>query len=227
MTIVIPVRNGGPGEPETLRYALRSIARNLPHETPVLFGYRPDWYLGEHRPTVQDKDKHGNIGINLLAAAAEFPTFTFWSDDCYVMKPAVPAVHAREESVDHLFDRCPTMPWKVTFGAQRDMLRQWGYDTNTLPCSDSHHPMLINSERLVELVERVKATNPKHPLGAFKALYGAGCDVEVSEDPKVMNPRRSINPDATYVSTCGATFFHGQAGVEIRAAFPEPCQYER
>lgn len=225
--IVIPVREGKPDAPESLRYVLRSLHANAPDHTPVVVGHRPAWYVGEHIPTVQTGDKHGNIGVNLETAAREMEGFWLYSDDTYLLHPATPAVWARPESVEHLLERTPAIPWRKTFKTQRDLLARWGFDVDTLPCSDSHHPMLIDSAILTDLFARVRKGAPHHPLGSFKALYGAGRHTEVGDDPKILQVHRSIPEGATYLSTTVTTFTQGQAGRELRARFPNPSPYER
>jgi len=226
--ICIPVRDGKPEEPESLRYVLRSIAQHLPDETPVLCGHRPDWYTGEHIPTVQDSpERHGNMGINLQAAASTFDTFVWWSDDVYLLKDSEPTVYARPETVDHVLARVPEIPWKRTFRSQVAILKAWGFDTSTLLCSESHHPMLMDSVRLRDMLDTITRDFPTHPLGQIKGLYAAGLDVTPSVDPKVVYPLKGINPDAVYLSTSPVTFRQGLAGRELRALFPHPCKYER
>lgn len=228
MTLAIPVREGKPDEPETLRYVLRSIAHHLPDETPVVCGHRPAWYVGEHIPTVQDgTEKHANMGINLQAAVDAFDTFTWWSDDTYALKPVPPAVYARPETVDHMLDRVAEIPWKRTLRSQKVILTAWGFDCSTLLCSESHHPMLMDSARAKHLLEKISRDFPDHPLGSFKGLYGAGLDVIPDRDPKELGLLRGINPDATYLSTNTVTEAQGQVMRELRAMYPTPCRWER
>jgi hypothetical protein len=226
--IAIPVRDSKPDQPESLRYVLRSIAHHLPDEEVTLCGHKPDWYQGDHLPTVQDSpEKHGNMGINLLAAVENFPEFTWWSDDTYTLKPVPPTVYARPETVDHLLARVAEIPWKRTLRSQRTILRAWGFDPAVLLCSESHHPMLMNSARARDLLERVAKDFPTHPLGSFKGLYAAGLEVTIQDDPKILHVDKSIKPDATYLSTTAVTFRQGQCARELRAMFPTPCKFER
>lgn len=226
--IAIPVRVGKPEAPESLRYVLRSICHHLPDEIPVVCGHAPDWYTGDHIPTVQDSaEKHGNMGINLLAAVDALESFAWWSDDVYALKPTPPTVYARPESVDHLLARVGNIPWRRTLLSQQKILTSWGHDTSTLLCSESHHPMLMDSARARDLLDGIARDFPTHPLGSFKGLYAAGLEVVPQKDPKVMYPLKGIEPDATYLSTTPIVYRQGQAARELRAMFPTPCRYER
>ena len=227
--IAIPVRDSGPSEPESLRYVLRSIATHLPGESVTLVGHRPSWYRGPHIPTHQIKgvDKHVNIGTNLVTAARTFDRFCFWSDDCVILRPSAHAVYARPEPIDSLHARLRRSdPWTKTLGAQRDLLHAWGFDTSTIPCGDSHHPILIRSELLQKVLERTSRDNPNHPVGSFRALYAAHVRPVISRDPKATHPAAKLSRNRTYVSLTPITW-RGQPGADIRALFPDPGPLER
>src|SRR5690606_40521058 len=68
--------------------------------------------------------------------------------------------------------------------SQVRVLREWGFPDDTPNC-DMHVPIVLNKTRLKEVLDRVGASHPKHPVGHFRALYGAGLSSERLADPKI------------------------------------------
>jgi hypothetical protein len=88
--VVYIVGPGSEHHPE-LRYSLRSIAANLPHDRVWIFGHKPEWVRNvEHVPTVQaSRSKYVNALGNLLTALRRpdvSPTFYLFNDDFYAMR---------------------------------------------------------------------------------------------------------------------------------------------
>lgn len=109
---------------------------------------------------------------------------------------------------------------------QRQILRQWGFGDDT-PCTDLHVPMPVVVDELVETMERVTATNPDHPHGKFRTIYGADRDSVTQKDVKPASLTRRLDAHPSpYLSTYVKTWLRGTVGRQLRDRFPDPSPYE-
>lgn len=240
--VVYPVKAKRP-TPDPLRWSLRSVAEHLPHSEVVICGHLPAWVdpaMVTHLPTDQGHRKFVNIGMNLHAALDAFrgETIYWFNDDFFVLAPV---------DVVPLYSRGPLGPWcqqlrkKKGAGSyhtdhddwlrgiegQRQILRQWGYGDDT-PCTDLHVPMPVVADELAETLDRVTSTNPDHPHGHFRMIYGAGRDVVEMDDPKPASVKKRIDEwPHPYISTSVRTWSRGTIGSQLRDRFPHPSPYER
>jgi hypothetical protein len=77
------------GENEELRYSIRSVVKNIKDPKIWVVGGKPDWYVGNHIPVLQNQHKYQNALNNLRAACAseEIPeNFILMNDDFYITK---------------------------------------------------------------------------------------------------------------------------------------------
>lgn len=87
MDIVYICRNG---ENEELRYSIRSVIENLPHDNIWVVGGKPKWYSGNHIAVSQDGRKYDNARKNMKAIAASSEIsedFILMNDDFFVVSP--------------------------------------------------------------------------------------------------------------------------------------------
>jgi hypothetical protein len=179
--------------PDPLVWSLRTMAYHYPVDRVYIAGGLPralDPNMVHHLPTAQRGHKWGNLAENLRAIVASDigDTFIYMNDDFFVV--------ADVDSIP-LMDRgpldayCETLrerggadhqEFVVGMRAQRDLLRQWGYIDP--PCTDLHAPQPTDKARMAELLERVARDHPDHPVGHWRALYGAGLDSVTIRDPK-------------------------------------------
>ena len=235
--LVIPVRDTPDREPESLRYVLRALA--VPHRQIVIVGGRPPWLNTDtllHLPTVQDGDPWHNVGVALTTILADDRVgedIVWLADDVHQMHPhSLPVLSARLRPLDTYVAQLgrgngSTYHRGYIDGvrAQRDMLRAWGYDTSALPNGCCHHPMPTTKTHLAATLDRIRAHDPKHPLGHFKAVHSADLDPLVVRDCKLVDATSRIRPDWPWVST-SATSWRGAAGQIIRRRWREPSHFE-
>ena len=75
------------GENEELRYSIRSVVKNTNDPKIWVVGGKPDWYVGNYIPVLQNQHKYQNALNNLRAACAseEIPEdFILMNDDFYI-----------------------------------------------------------------------------------------------------------------------------------------------
>jgi len=78
------------GENEELRYSIRSMVENFPHDEIWVVGGKPSWYVGNHIPVAQGRIKYENAQNNLKAiveSEAISEQFVIVNDDFYAIKP--------------------------------------------------------------------------------------------------------------------------------------------
>jgi hypothetical protein len=76
------------GENEELRYSIRSVVKNLPHNKIWVVGGKPSWYTGNYIPISQALGKYHNARNNLRAICKEegiSESFILMNDDFYVI----------------------------------------------------------------------------------------------------------------------------------------------
>ena len=76
------------GENEELRYSIRSVVKNLPHDKIWVVGGKPDWYLGNYIEVPQKKSKYANARNNLKAICESkkiSDSFILMNDDFYII----------------------------------------------------------------------------------------------------------------------------------------------
>lgn len=234
MDVAYPVRHRRPPrELDHLIWSLRTL-RHLPDVGRVfLAGGRPEGLTGIiHLPT-PPASQWDSIGANLKAVVDSdiSEEFVWMNDDFFFLRDL--------EAVD-LVDRGPIARWGkkgsagsqasssffAGMGAQVRILQAWGFDAETTMCTDLHAPIVLNKTRVAELIDRLDAEFPDHPVGHFRMLYGAGLSSRTITDPKIKTPDRLPPLDWDYVSTDEASFQHGLVGSYLRSRYWEPSPYE-
>jgi hypothetical protein len=84
------------GDNEELRYSIRSVVENLPHENIWVVGGKPDWYSGNHISVRQNGRKYENARKNMKAIAASneiSEDFILMNDDFFVISPVTELKH--------------------------------------------------------------------------------------------------------------------------------------
>lgn len=77
------------GENEELRYSLRSIEKNMPEGRVWVFGYRPDWYIGDFIKVDDVGSKFENIRNCISVVAKDkniSENFILMNDDFFALK---------------------------------------------------------------------------------------------------------------------------------------------
>jgi hypothetical protein len=228
--IVLPVRVGAANE--QLRYALRSMAENLPHRRVWVVGHRLAWLRHvDHIPTEQDGSKYQNTTA-AVRAACEHPgvsgRFLLANDDFFVMHPVpvMPVLHRGPvREVEAYYATRASNGYLRGMRQTRDLLVQLGHPD---PLSyELHVPLPVDKAQMLEALD-VGARAGIDVLHK-RTLYGGLAQIGGSRlvDVKVLNRSPRFPRSSVFLSTLPDSFANGQVGTFIRRRFPRPCRYEK
>lgn len=233
--VVLPLGPGGGVHPE-LRYALRSIAANLPHRRLILVGAAPPaWVVGaDHMAVPQDRSKYENSTRNLVTACESGDLsewFTLYNDDMYVMAPqpgGMPVFHRGNLlRVEAYYRAKGAYAYGVGLTQTRQMLESWGYDRARLVSYDIHVPMPMPREGVLDVIKRAR---DHRYIRAFhkRTAVGTVCELGGSRliDPKVIG-WGAFDETQPFLSSTKPQQMNGRLGKLLAARFPDPCRYER
>jgi hypothetical protein len=87
------------GDNEELRYSIRSVVKNLPHDKIWVVGGKPDWYKGNYIQVNQLRSKYTNARNSLKTICKEdkiSDSFILMNDDFYVINKvgSIPYMYA-------------------------------------------------------------------------------------------------------------------------------------
>ena len=223
---------------EELRYSLRSLAANVPHDRVWVVGYKPAWLTGvQHLRVKQGNQKHDNTWA-IMRAFANHPGIAdellLMNDDFFVMHPvgAVPVMH-----------RGLLPAWLERYGAKggswaaekmlatREVLAAVGRDPATLLSYELHVPLPVDRRWLAEVIavaDQMRAAGRVAGPLCKRTLYGnyAGLGGLRAEDCKIANEDLRPDPLRTYLSTSDGSFRYWKVGRYIRSQLTIPSPYE-
>lgn len=212
-----------------LRYSLRSVDQNFPHDRIWFVGGQPNKLIPDVRLAIkQDAHTKWENVRNMLRKVCENDDISeeFWlfNDDFFIMRPwtsEVPLYNdTLENHISHIESRHGNQVTTYTSKLRecKAELERCGYGTLNYAI---HCPMLINRKKMLETLDKF----PDCPM--FRSLYGNMHDIGgVShKDCKIAGFDRIEDDD--WLSTTDTTFKLGRVGRFIRSRFPEPCRYER
>ena len=215
---------------EELRYSLRSVEKNFPHNKIWFYGGCPKDLKPDHHVQITQNlpTKWLNVRQSLIAACKnDNITEDFWlsNDDFFVLKPIkdLPPLYDGDlfRHIVEIEGRHGNRPSKYTtnlrLAASELSARKLGVLNYAV-----HKPMLINRKKALEVIEEF----PNCPM--FRALYGnywkiGGEDVP---DVKVAGVDREVDPEWDFVSSEDNSFQNGKVGVFIAQMFGEKGKYE-
>jgi hypothetical protein len=222
------------GPNEELRYSIRSVAKNMPHENIVVVGGKPDWYTGKFIPvdSGSSTNKYENTKNN-IRHIVESPDisddFVLMNDDFYVLKPIdqVPYYHN-----GLLADKIAEFVRFTTWSTYTDVLSRTMSVLNNLGIEDPldytlHIPMMFNKQKLADILP--------HPIASIRTLYGniykvggrKMSDVKVHPKNHQYAPKSFdyMNEDSIFLSTADRTFDRVKKNL-LGPMFIEPSKYE-
>lgn len=226
MDWVIPVKAAEPTE--ELRYALRSIAANAPHDRIWLIGYRPAWVRGvEHIPTRQRGTKYANTTL-ALRTACEHPDisdpFVYANDDFFIMRPIerVPVLHRGPvRDVEAYYATRANGKYVRGMRETRELMEALGIAD---PLSyELHVPLPVHKAGMLRALQtgaHLKVLHKRTLYGNLNRIGGTQI-----RDVKVIHGGGGFPTRGTFLSTMEVSW-RGRAGQFIRAKFPLPSRYE-
>jgi len=197
---------------EELRYSIRSVEKNLPHNNIWVIGQSPEWYKGSFIEVKNVNAKYLNARANLDALVRSSlitEDFILMNDDFFIMRPIEKISYFYEGT---LLERAERNELLTTTGAYTQLL----YNTHDKlvkmgieePLNyEMHIPMIMNKKNLKEVL--------KHKACLWRSLYGNIYEVGGTdrEDVKVY-VNNSSNPKSyewrgknfAYLSTQDSSF---------------------
>lgn len=220
---------------EELRYSLRSVAKNFPHNRVWFYGGRPVGLKPDKQVVLEQKGprKYDRVRytLDLICKNDEITEdFILFNDDFFVM-----------DKVDELplYSSGMLVGLTLKIESQNDWrsapytaeLKHTAHTLMTLNSNDPtnfelHLPMRFNRAKLLEIIERFP------DLRGTRSLYGnIFCEKDHKqsvEDVKIWkeDERPIVSPDCPYLSTSDESFTDGLVGQFIRDAFPDKCRFE-
>jgi hypothetical protein len=145
------------GYNEELKYSIRSVVKNVPHDKIWVVGQKPEWYTGNFIPVRDKGSKYKNARENLkkICASEEISKdFILMNDDFFVMKKIDKIDYfyssSLEERADLNFMIAPNAIYTKLLNNTVDRLNEMGIKE---PKSyELHVPMIMNRQNLKSLL---------------------------------------------------------------------------
>lgn len=235
MDVVWICRNG---PNEELRYSIRSVVANMPHNDILVVGGRPDWYTGPFLSveTFWGSRKSTNKYVNaknniqhIVDSKKVSDEFIFMNDDFYVMQPIDRLQYYHG---GHFSNKLNLFKQYAPDASYARMLNRTKSVLDGLQIKDPldytlHVPFLYNKKKLAKVLAYD---------GSIRTLYGnihkvGGTQIE---DVKV-HPKRSkewapepfdyMNRETPFLSTADSAFEAVKKNL-LGKVFTEPSKYE-
>ncbi|AYQ98492.1 hypothetical protein SEA_REPTAR3000_6 [Mycobacterium phage Reptar3000] len=225
MDVIYPVRPGDNNE--ELRYSLRSLAENFPHDRVVIVGSKPRWVRNVEFIDGNRGNPHANVYNNIRAAVERddlSDRVVIFNDDFFVTEPvdAAPLAY-RCTLAEHI--KLPRVQrargwWLDSLMLTRTCLQAHGIAD---PISyELHIPIEVDRRRMAEVLELFRYVHPQNPP-QWRSLYGNLADHggEQLKDVKCFNGSALRRP---FHSTEDRSFPAFRAA--LHKLFPDPSPYE-
>lgn len=219
------------GDNEELRYSIRSMVANMPHDNIWVVGDKPDWYTGKHIPVTQGKVKYENAKRNLKAIVESTEIsnkFILVNDDFYAIKPVNRIYNfvsgPLREKLNSYKARHPSSYYTNLINLTYRKIKQIrGKDFISMDY-DIHVPIVYEKKKLATLTD--------HTL-LWRSLYGNKYSVpyKIMKDVKVYHFNQEaalqeiIDRDVMYMSSDDLSFPYLLENY-LADAFPIPSPYE-
>lgn len=210
---------------EELRYSLRSVEKNFPHNKVWIYGGKPnDIHPDEYVWRRQVGMKWERVR-NMLRTACMNNAITedFWlfNDDFFILKrienPENHYYKTLEEHADEIERRNGSSLYTMRLRELAGLLRQEGFETKNYAV---HMPMLINRKKMAEVLDKY----PRTPM--FRALYGNYWNIGGTERADVKVRTTSLeSTSAEMISSSDLTWIR-PVGEFVRSKFRTPSRFE-
>jgi hypothetical protein len=221
-----------PGDNEELRYSIRSVVKNLAHDSLWVVGDKPDWYGGNFLYSNLANSQYFQVWNN-LRAIIDCPEisddFILMNDDFFIVDYV--------DSVDYFYwDVLESVgKWRKDngYGGQDYVNKHfatahqlWVHDKIKNPLNyELHVPMVFNKEKLAKIIGRYQLYR-----SGYGNVYGVGGyerrDVKVYSNPKLQAISFDYQDEYTeYLSSEDVSFEQLREDL-LAVMFSEKSQYE-
>lgn len=214
MDIVIPFA----GDPDNLRYTLRSICQHIPHDNLFLIGDQPHWYCGpmvSHKAVTNQAFKARDILDKTIISPVEH--FVRMADDYIFTGPFDCSKYYTAGNLLQLRDS------KAKGNTFRTIIENTISIAGNITSLEQHCPITMDREGLKELKRRADWSYPNGFL--IRSLYGKMVGaVSQYRDDAVLH--RGL-PGAQAMFSIGCYNYTKEMYAWLQARFPDPCRYEK
>lgn len=241
MDIVYPVRPGD-SNPE-LRYSLRCLEANYPHNQVWIVGHQPNWLINinyipggnSHNP-LPGGTNPANVYHNILTACEHADTpdeFIVFNDDFFVTEPIIEIpIYYRGTLDDHIHmdsvRKTPNSWWAKSLQLTRTCLQTWAAVTDypdPILSYELHLPIRVNKNRMADTLRRFAKHAPTNNPPQWRSLYGnlhqiggtQRSDVKMMRGGEILKPFHSTNDSS--LRRYYSDYF--------RSTYPELGKYEK
>ncbi len=218
-----------PGDNEELRYSIRSVVKNMPHDNIWLIGNKPKWYEGNFLSVPDTSNKYENIrnAIKSVSINSDISDdFVLMNDDFFVMNPLseIPVLHGGlliDKINEYIRLTGMTRYVKLLMNTNRFLTN---YGIKKPLDYDIHVPMQMNKINLTKIIQK------KHfPRSMYGNIFNVGGvetqDVKIYSNTSNLYPKSySIDPSMPYLSTLDSSF-KGVFGL-LQGMFNDKTEYE-
>lgn len=218
----------GDGAQEELRYSLRSIEKNFPHDKVWFIGSQPKGFKPDVAVPHQQAgaNKWERIRSSLLKAAADprlTEDFFLFNDDFFIMQPFKGKfINYADKTLTWRIEQLREQyPWLNNYGRTlvkaREELKIHGFGEINF---EVHLPFLMNKQAALKSI--LTCSSPQ-----MRSVYGNVNSIPyIQKDDVKVYDMETVPEDADFISTNDETFTKGKVGEYIRQIFSEPCRYE-
>lgn len=217
-------------ENNELRYSLRSVEKNFPHNKVWFYGGKPNGLRPDKRVQIAQNNstKWQNVRFMLREACKNDEiTEDFWlfNDDFFIMKPVkeLPPIYDGDlyKRIIRIEENHGDKPTNYTANLRQTVkeLEKRGLDCLNYAV---HIPILVNRKKALEVLKEF----PNCPM--FRSLYGNYCKVGGIDyhDVKIHEIDKGVDSEWGFLSTTDSSFAQGKVGEYIREMFKERSRFE-
>lgn len=209
----------------TLTYAARALERYTPVSRLVIVGAQPTITPDEYWPSPNTGPPHENTNRHLRLTAERLleegvTEFVWTADDTFPLQDWTPVCHVRKYSIaTHLGHYPRIRGYSDLLRISIQLMREDGYDPNLVPCGSIHRPMLLQTKRVLQTLDRLP------PDGHFKSLYVVGLDgVVPAGDPKIKTS--AVPKETADCISVEPQSWAKAAGELVRRKLSDPSRWE-
>lgn len=217
---------------DELRYSLRSVEKNFPHNRVWFYGGKPIGVHPDRQVIVHQiwHTKWDNVRnmLRMIADNEEITDdFVLFNDDFFVMKPVKTLPPYKWKSMESICkwvesqnrDRASTYTKNLRAVARELEEFQLPTDNYVL-----HLPMVFNKKKLLNVLDVFP--NTKSPRSVYGNMYCTK-KAKTHKDVKIFRARDIPPENPDFLSTEDYAFKNGKVGECIRSAFPEKSRFEK
>lgn len=217
---------------DELKYSLRSVEKNFPHNRVWFYGGKPIGMHPDKQVIINQvwRTKWDNVR-NMMRAIADndeiTEDFVLFNDDFFVMKPIKKLPPYKWKSMESLCKWVESRNGEKASGYTKNIravareLEEFQFPTDNYVL---HLPMVFNRKKLLNALDVFPET--KSPRSVYGNMYLTK-RAKTHKDVKIFRAREIPPVDTDFISTEDYAFKNGKVGEYIKKRFPEKSRWEK